>query len=104
MAVSVTGSTTDSDSVSLGSNPRWPAMKQRVCDAAVEVLQETGNPAVMWGDEGLLHLIAERMGWKHECTKTSDRVLNALSKTPGELIPKCTTTGSGRYVRIFHLP
>ena len=32
----------------------------RVCDAAVEVLRETGNPACMWGDEGLLHLIAER--------------------------------------------
>lgn len=79
-------------------------MRQRVCDAAVDVLRETGNPAVMWGDEGLLHLIAERMGWKHECTKTSDRVLNALSKTPGELISKYTRTGSGRRVRIFHLP
>lgn len=80
-------------------------MKQRVCDAAaVDVLRETDNPAVMWGDEGLLHLIAERMGWEHECTRTSDRVLNALSKTPGRLMPGYTTTGNNRRVRIFHLP
>lgn len=77
----------------------------RVCDAAIEVLRETDNPAVMWGDEGLLHLIAERLGWKHNTWKTSDRVLNALSKTPGRLIPGKTYIGNGRrIVRIFRLP
>ncbi len=76
----------------------------RVCDATVEVLLETGNSAVMWGDEGLLHLIAERLGWEHDCTKTSDRVLAALRKTPGDrLAPGKTRAGSGRLVTIFRL-
>lgn len=34
----------------------------RVCDAAIEILKETDNPAVMWGDTGLLYKIAERSG------------------------------------------
>jgi hypothetical protein len=76
----------------------------RVCDAAVAVLRETNNHAVMWGDEGLLHLIADRLGWKHECTRTSDRVLVALRKTPGELVKGLTRAGNGRVVSIFRLP
>ena len=75
----------------------------RVCDAAVAVLRETDNPGVMWGDEGLLHLIAERLGWEHRAWETSDRVLRALSKTPGTLI-KSRTLLSGRWVLIFRLP
>lgn len=75
----------------------------RVCDAAVQVLRETDSPAVMFGDEGLLHLIAERMGWPHECTKTSDRVMAALAKTPGTLRKAKTRLGNGRLVNIFHL-
>jgi len=75
----------------------------RVCDAAVEVLRETDNPAVMFGDEGLLHLIAERLGWPHECTKTSDRVMAALARTPGELVKRKTKI-HGRWVNIFRLP
>jgi hypothetical protein len=58
----------------------------------------------MWGDEGLLHLIAERLGWKHDGTRTSDRVIAALAKTPGILIKKRTQMGNGRWVRIFRLP
>lgn len=79
-------------------------MKQRVCDAAVEILLETDNSAVMWGDETLLHLIAERMGWDSEGNKTSQRVLNALTKTPGKFTLAHTKTCRGRLVRIFHLP
>lgn len=79
--------------------------KLRVCDAAVQVLRETDNPAVMWGDSGLLHAIAERMGWKHEGPRTEERVLNALSRTPGELIPRMTRSAyRNRIVRIFRLP
>jgi hypothetical protein len=77
---------------------------KRACDAAIEVLRETNNSAVMWGDEGLLHLIAERLGWKHEAWKTSDRVLATLAKTPGELIARKTQLIGGRWVRCFHLP
>lgn len=76
----------------------------RVCDAACQVLRETGNPAVMFGDEGLLHLIAERMGWKHEAWKTSDRVLNAIRKTPGDLVPVRTLGHRNRPTRRFVLP
>ena len=75
----------------------------RVCDAAVAILRETDNPAVMWGDEGLLHLIAERMGWSHESWKTSERVLAALAKTPGYLV-KERVRCHRRWVRHFRLP
>ena len=74
----------------------------RTCDAAVEVLRETDNPAVVWGDEGLLHLIAERLGWEHDGPRTSDRVLAALRKTPGPLIRRQTLC-HGHWVSIFHL-
>ena len=64
---------------------------------------ETNTPAVMWGDEGLLHLIADKLGWPHEYTRTSDRVLAALAKTPGTLRVGMTRLGNGRLVNIFHL-
>lgn len=76
----------------------------RVWEAAVQVLRETENEAVMWGDEGLLHMIAERMGWKHDGWNTSARVLNALTKCPGPLVAKKTRTGRNRLVRVFRLP
>ena len=75
----------------------------RVCDAAVAVLRETGNLAVMWGDEGLLHEIADKLGWEHDAWRTSDRVLRALAKTPGPL-EKRRTLCYGHWVLIFRLP
>lgn len=75
----------------------------RVAIAARQILQETGNEAVMWGDEGLCHLIAERLGWKHDGPRTSDRVLAALAKTPAPLVKKKTKAGNGRLVNIFRL-
>lgn len=81
----------------------------RTCDAAVQVLRETKNPAVMWGDEGLLHMIAKRAGLNISgpgwCTSAA--VLNNLSRCPGELVSKLTRGHSGgrtRVVRIFYLP
>jgi hypothetical protein len=78
----------------------------RLCDAAIAVLRETDNPAVMFGDEGLLHQIAERAGAKSRgrAWETSAAVLAALSKTPGELVPGHVRDGRGRRVRIFRLP
>lgn len=78
----------------------------RTCDAAALVLRETDNPAVMWGDEGLLHMIANRAGLRtcHRAWKTSDAVLRNLSGQPGALIAGHTLTGSGRRVRCFWLP
>lgn len=78
-------------------------MKRRVCDAAVEVLRETDNPRVTWGDERLLHMIADRLGWEHDCGRTSARVLAALSKTPGPLVRLQVKCGR-HWVRSFQLP
>jgi len=78
-------------------------MATRCCDAAKEVLLETDNPAVMWGDVALLHMIAERMGWDSQGAKTERRVLAALSRCPGPFTPGKTTLGNGRTVRIFRL-
>ena len=58
----------------------------RACDAAIQVLIETDNPSVMYGDEWLCHQIAERLGWEHAGPATSRRVLRALAKTPGRLV------------------
>ncbi len=79
--------------------------RMRVCDAAVEVLKETGNPAVMWGDVGLCHKIAERAGSKTDghLLDTERRVIAALARQPGILLPKFTWC-KGRRVRIFRLP
>jgi hypothetical protein len=82
----------------------------RVCDAAVLVLRETGNPAVMWGDCGLLDQIHVRAGLKDSrwVEVRHAQVLNALTRQPGELIAGKTmawVSGCGdRRVRIFWLP
>ena len=84
----------------------------RICDAAVLVLRETDNAAVMWGDSRLLHLIAERYGIParpgrsiHEAWRTETRILGALARTPGELVAGFTRCGGHeRMVRIFRLP
>lgn len=79
----------------------------RTCDATIEVLRETDNPAVMWGDEGLLHMIAERAGLRCQgrAWETSDAVLNNLSRRPGLLVPRYTKCGLRQSrVRIFYLP
>jgi hypothetical protein len=78
----------------------------RTCEAAVLVLRETDNPAVMWGDEHLLHMIAERAGLRARKNSwhTSKAVLNNLTRCPGILISKMTKGGHERWVRIFSLP
>lgn len=76
----------------------------KVWEAAIIVLEETDNPAVMWGDEGLCHMIATAMGWKHDAWNTSTRVLAALAKSPGKLVKGKTRTGGGRLVNVFRLP
>lgn len=79
----------------------------RVCDATVDILKVTGNDAVMWGDCVLLHMIADRLGWEHQSWRTEKRVLDALSKTPGILVPgfiRVHINGGDRLVRCFRLP
>lgn len=86
------------------ANPR-----SRVCDVAVSVMIETGNPSVMYGDEWLCHQIAKRMGWEPDGPWTTRRVLAALARTPGELIAGKVRMSSdccarGQWVRHFELP
>ena len=77
----------------------------RVCDAAMLVLKETNNDAVMWGDSVLLHQIAEKAGMPHDSWKTEEKVLNALSRQPGNLVPGYTRlVQPERLVRVFRLP
>ncbi len=79
----------------------------RTCEAAVLVLRETNNPAVMWGDSGLLHMIADRAELRShsKAWKTEAAVLRNLSRDPGELVAAHTTIIRGnRKVRIFYLP
>jgi len=81
---------------------RLQGMK-RICDHARDVLRETDNPAVGYGDAGLLHLIAERAGVPHNGPKTEARILNALSKTPGVFAIRYFKTRRG-VGRVFRLP
>jgi hypothetical protein len=67
---------------------RMPAWK-----AAIEVLRETNNPRIMWGDLLLLHAVADKLGWEQEGYKTACRVMAALSRTPGSLIKKKLLAG-----------
>lgn len=79
----------------------------KIWEAAVAVLHETDNPAVMWGDTALLHAIANRAraSWRGQMSRTERLVLQALSREPGILIPgKTNIPQTGRDVRIFRLP
>lgn len=79
-------------------------VKMQAWEAAIIVMRDTGNLSVRWGDEKLLHMIADKLGWPHESRKTSERVLRALAKTPGKLRFGHTRAGNNRLVRIFWLP
>jgi len=79
----------------------------RICDAAIIVLRETDNPAVMHGDDGLLKLIADRAGSRSKKWGPflADYIIGALAKCPGDLFPAYTVSAHGnRRVRIFYLP
>lgn len=47
-------------------------------EVAADLLRETGNPGVGYGDAGLLHQIAERLGMPHEGRYTERKVLNRI--------------------------
>jgi hypothetical protein len=80
----------------------------KTCEAAALVLRELGMPGVQWGDESLLHLIANRAGLRARGNgpATSAAVLNNLARTPGELVQGYTTIGGKgcARVRCFFLP
>ena len=79
----------------------------KIWRATIEVLHETNNLAVMHGDSFLLHQIATRMGWMHECARGCNimaRVLGALDRDPGPLKRVMTKGARGRWVRCFRMP
>jgi len=80
----------------------------RICDAAKQILIETDNPAVSLEDTGLIGLIAKRAGKLRDKEYPSDRhvrIINALSKQPGNLVPNFTLqAGTNRRIRLFRLP
>lgn len=66
--------------------------KKTIAEHAADILRETDNPAVMWGDCGLLDMIYKRaemkpskprpgMKWEHPWDRHA-RVLNALERSP----------------------
>ena len=75
-------------------------------EAAVAVLRETDNPAVMWGDSRLLHAIADRacLATAQRGPRTERSVLNLLSSQPGVLVARKVRGPRGHAVRIFYLP
>lgn len=89
----------------------WTVKRRRVLvwEAAVLVLRETGNTAVMVTDDGLIQEIARRAeikvpdgrGWVIELER---KVLAALTRCHGELVPGKTRTSRGQWGRIFYLP
>lgn len=80
--------------------------RTKVGDITLEVLKETDNPAVMWGDCGLLDTIGERAGWgrMHPLVRWQ-RVLNALDRDERFekwLVDIGEITRGPRYVRKFN--
>lgn len=74
----------EQDDLVAGGTTRNPRL--RVCDAALEILREYGQPSIMYGDEWLAHQVAKKLGWEPEGPRTTRRVLAALSRTPGLLL------------------
>lgn len=70
-------------------------------------MREHGHESVMWGDNTILHDIAEAAGLPHQSAKTMRRVLNALDRSP-EFVKLYVnirmTTAGNRLVRCFYLP
>lgn len=63
--------------------------KHTAASVAANLLRETGNPAIGWGDAGLLHDVAEQLGMKHEGHKTEGLVLNRIDRShDGVLLKK----------------
>ncbi len=107
----MTNDTSTPKSASAAGGPAGGGKRRRVCDHAVDVLRETGNPAVMVGDTSLLHQIAARAGIPAD-TRTERRVLGALNRTPGVLVKGFTRTDvfagfcgrRSQRVRVYRLP
>jgi hypothetical protein len=77
--------------------------RKTIAEHAVDVLRETDNPAVCYGDSGLLGLIAKRAGMKsrHPLNMYKD-VLDAMERRP-DLFEKRFSRRRYWLVRTMHL-
>lgn len=83
--------------------------RMRACDAALQILLETGEPTIMYGDEWLAHQVGKRLGWEPAGPHTTRRVLAALARTPGRLLKSLVRMPSdccarGQSALCFELP
>lgn len=69
---------------------------ETAAQAAVAVLRDSGNPAIGWGDSGLLHAVAERLGMPHEGLATERKVLDRIERSHAGVLIKRYKTYSGR--------
>lgn len=83
-------------------------MGKRIAEHAIDVLRETNNDGVSWGDSGLLDLIYVRADMKLKDDRPMNRhkqVLAALDRAP-DLFRKsywqANVGGRTAYVRDFH--
>lgn len=73
--------------------------------AAFELLVATGNPAIGWGDSGLLHQVAEKLGMPHEGPLTERKVMRRIEAShQGVLVKRLLELPNGRAVRRYWLP
>lgn len=74
---------------------------------AAEHLRATGNPAIGYGDSGLLHQVAELIGLPHEGIKTEKKVLDRIERSHVGVLKKRIIGLAGRglgRVRQYWLP
>lgn len=84
--------------------------RKTIADHAADILRETANPGVMWGDNGLLDMISVRAGMEDRpglvgmavIDDVHNRVMNALERS--SLFTKRVYAGmNGRRQRAFYL-
>lgn len=75
---------------------------------AADLLKETGNPAIGWGDSGLLHMVADKLGLPSEGYATEKKILDRIERSyQGVLIKRWKSYGGGKGVgrlREYALP
>lgn len=80
--------------------------RQSAAQVAASLLRETGNPAIGWGDSGLLHQVADMLGMPHEGPRSERKVLDRIERSHQGVLEKRHVEVGGRYgnVRQFMLP
>jgi hypothetical protein len=81
--------------------PRGSGMK--AAQFAADILRETDNIGIGWGDATLLHMVCTRLGWPHEAWLTERRVLDAIDRSHEGVLVKRFFRERGLR-RVFYLP